>query len=116
MPATLRALFLHSATAAVATLLASAIAPAQGNTPPNAPRITEPPAPFMRFSPHDLHMETAPFSDPDLMLRDREPILAADAMPEPAAVESEEQEREEKEGKDRKPTSLELLKQSLGRP
>ncbi|MBI5851860.1 MAG: PQQ-dependent sugar dehydrogenase [Planctomycetes bacterium] len=38
---------------------------AQGNTPPNAPRINEPSPPPARVSPFDVHMETLPFADPD---------------------------------------------------
>ncbi len=35
------------------------------NRPPIAPRITEPPDDYAVVSPADVHMETAPFSDPD---------------------------------------------------
>lgn len=48
-----------------AVLLAAAAATAQTNRPPNAPVITEPSAPNLVRNPNDLHMETAPFTDPD---------------------------------------------------
>ncbi|MDA0933517.1 MAG: PQQ-dependent sugar dehydrogenase [Planctomycetota bacterium] len=49
----------------VAGMLACAAATAQGNTPPDQPRITEPTQPGLVLSPNDVHMETSPFSDPD---------------------------------------------------
>ena len=39
--------------------------PQSGNHPPNAPTITEPATDGLVLSPADVHMETAPFSDPD---------------------------------------------------
>ena len=37
-----------------------------GNSPPLAPVITEPVADGMVLNPADVHMETGPFSDPDV--------------------------------------------------
>src|SRR5215510_13646699 len=45
--------------------LALGILPQSGNHPPNAPTITEPATDGRTLSPADVHMETAPFSDPD---------------------------------------------------
>jgi hypothetical protein len=50
-------------------VLILSIAPALGitatNRPPAAPRITMPEDDWVVVSPADVHMETAPFSDPD---------------------------------------------------
>ena len=45
-------------------LVVAGLAPAQ-NQSPNAPTITEPAQPNLVLNPNDVHMETAPFSDPD---------------------------------------------------
>src|SRR5580765_4745250 len=37
----------------------------RGNSPPNTPVITEPSFDGKIVNPQDVHMETAPFSDPD---------------------------------------------------
>lgn len=80
-----------------------------------------PPARFFKGSPMlevlDFLERLAPFSDPDLMLRDRRPIMAVEAMPEPAAVA--EPDRDEIDGIEQdagQPSAYDLLKQSLGRP
>ncbi len=44
---------------------AAVIACASANTPPNTPVITEPAFDGRIVNPEDVHMETAPFSDPD---------------------------------------------------
>ena len=54
------------AAAWAAAILALALAgPAWAQTPPDVPVITSPPFDGYVFSPFDVHMETAPFSDPD---------------------------------------------------
>lgn len=65
----------------------------------------------------DFLERLAPFSEPDLMLRDRRPILAAGAVPGPAAATKPA--RQEAGGIERdagQPSAYDLLKQSLGRP
>jgi glucose/arabinose dehydrogenase len=42
-----------------------ALPPQGGNHPPDAPTITEPATDGLTLSPADVHMETAPFGDPD---------------------------------------------------
>jgi len=51
--------------AAVLAAFAFAVPAQSGNHPPNAPTITEPATDGLTLSPADVHMETAPFSDPD---------------------------------------------------
>jgi len=75
-----------------------------------------PPARFFKGSPVmevlDFLERLAPFSEPDLMLRDRRPILTAEAVPKAQpAVQPDAQETPEAA----KPSSLELLRRSLGR-
>ncbi len=65
----------------------------------------------------DFLERLAPFSNPDLMLRDRQPILAPEGAPGPvAALEPEHQETGLGEKSTGQPSSYDLLKQSLGRP
>src|SRR6185436_9797886 len=49
----------------LATLAFAGLARGPANHPPNAPTITEPATDGLRLSPADVHMETAPFADPD---------------------------------------------------
>ncbi len=77
-----------------------------------------PPARFFKGSPVlevlDFLERLAPFSDPDLMLRDRQAILTAELRP--MSVTTSGPEEEEDDGMDKQPDAYDLLKQSLGRP
>ncbi len=80
-----------------------------------------PPARFFKGSPLlevlDFLERLAPFSNPDLMLRDKEPALVADAMPTPARTAAPAPTAgADDEQTEAKPSALDLLKQSLGRP
>jgi nitrous oxidase accessory protein len=80
-----------------------------------------PPARFFKGSPVlevlDFLERLAPFSEPDLMLRDRRPILTPEAAAKPEATA--QPDHEEVGGIEREtgqPSAYDLLKQSLGRP
>ncbi len=80
-----------------------------------------PPARFFKGSPVlevlDFLERLAPFSSPDLMLRDRQPVLATESIPEPVAVlEPEHRESAPSQQDTGQPDSYDLLRQSLGRP
>ncbi len=80
-----------------------------------------PPARFFKGSPVlevlDFLERLAPFSDPDLMLRDRQPILATENIPEPVAAQDPQLQESAPGAQDTgQPNSYDLLKQSLGRP
>jgi glucose/arabinose dehydrogenase len=53
------------ALAEILAAFAFVLPPQSGNHPPNAPTITEPATDNLTLSPADVHMEQAPFSDPD---------------------------------------------------
>ncbi len=80
-----------------------------------------PPARFFKGSPVlevlDFLERLAPFSEPDLMLRDQRPVLTSEAIPEPtAAVEPDQEEVGAIERQAEQPSAYDLLKKSLGRP
>jgi glucose/arabinose dehydrogenase len=60
-----RARFFKPSMLLAAALCLTAPPAARANTPPNIPTITEPATDGEIIHPADLHMETAPFSDPD---------------------------------------------------
>ena len=81
-----------------------------------------PPAQFFKGSPMlevlDFLERLAPFSEPDVIVRDDAPLMVASA--EPAAAERPEddvqaQDRNADEGRPAAPSAYEILKQSLGR-
>src|SRR5262249_35089573 len=51
--------------AEIFSTFACVVLPQGANHPPNAPTVTEPATDGLTLSPADVHMETAPFSDPD---------------------------------------------------
>jgi nitrous oxidase accessory protein len=71
----------------------------------------------------DFLERLAPFSEPDVIVRDDAPLMVASAMvasAEPAAAERPEgdvqaQDRNADEGRPAAPSAYEILKQSLGR-
>ena len=81
-----------------------------------------PPAQFFKGSPMlevlDFLERLAPFSEPDVIVRDDAPLMVASA--EPAAADRPEgdvhaQDRNAEEGRPAAPSAYEILKQSLGR-
>ena len=81
-----------------------------------------PPAQFYKGSPMlevlDFLEQLAPFTEPDLMLRDPRPILAAETLsaatiPKPSGTQPD---RAESEHPVDAPSAYDLLRQSLGRP
>ena len=67
----------------------------------------------------DFLERLAPFTDPDLMLRDQRPILTAEAAPSaatPAPSDAQGDDKPESDQPAAEPSAYDLLRQSLGRP